>query len=380
MKIIYLLAAVATTCFFSCSSADKSESKSNSLPASNEWELQILDSIQVDYLADVREGIFNEGVGIIKDIRGTTLVKFDSTGKILAKEEYAKEGPGTVMWLETLLIHNDVIYGTSSFSNIYKFDLDLNPIGTLEMPFMGEARGGAYNRRNIAVWNDKLLLWYPGRDGVSPYIDHFYRDYPLLELYDLTNKTAKAVVRTPPTSQYSTDDFFDRPYINFTIENDSLYLTFTNEPQIHIYAMGDSIQWIRSMDFAPTDFKLIPGQKTPVTSSQFMQMNEAQITGIYSDQNHIIINYHSGIDENNFINNELKEKENFFRYPEFRDNYLKIYQYGFGWSNEMIIPSKVKLLLNIESLDKPFYALRNDEYIGEEQEYLTFYKLQLVQK
>ena len=310
----------------------------------------------------------------------TTLVKFDSTGEILVKKEYPKEGPGTVMWLETLLEANGTIYGTSSFNNIYKFDTNLEPIGTLEMPFMGETRGGSYNRRNIAFWNNKLLLWYPGRDGISPYIDHFYRDYPLLELYDLTTNTSKATVRTPPTSQYSTDDLFNLPYINFTIENDSLYLTFTNEALVHVYSMEDSIQWVRSMDFYPRDFKIIPGQKTEVTYSQSMQMKEALINGIYSDQNHIFLTYYGGIDGDTFINNELKERENFHRYPEFQRNYLKIYDYDNGWSNEMVIPSNVKLLLNIESADKPFYALRNDEYLGEEQEYLTFYKLKLVRK
>lgn len=374
----HILSAFLAYSFLACSPSKKSEKATTS--TSNEWELQIVDSIQVDYLADVREGIFNDGIGIIKDIMSTALVKFDTTGKILAKKEYPKEGPGTVMWLSTLHRHNAVIYGTSSFNDIYKFDFDLNPLGSLEMPFIGEARGGAYNRRNIVVWDGKILLWYPGRDGISPYIDHFYRDYPLLELYDLKTNDSKAVVRTPPTSKYSTDDFFNRPYLNFVIENDSLYLTFTNESQVHIYAMGDSIQWVRSMDFSPTDFKLIPGQKSEVTYSQSMQMNEARIHGIYSDQSHIMVAYQGGIDSETFVNNDLKERENFYRYSQFRKDYLKIYQYGSGWSNEMIIPSKVKLLLNIESVDKPFYGLRDDEFIGEEQDYLTFYKLKLVQK
>lgn len=44
MKNIYLLALVATTSFFACSSTDKTESKSNSPQASNsnEWELQMV--------------------------------------------------------------------------------------------------------------------------------------------------------------------------------------------------------------------------------------------------------------------------------------------------------------------------------------------------
>jgi hypothetical protein len=93
-----------------------------------------------------------------------------------------------------------------------------------------------------------------------------------------------------------------------------------------------------------------------------------------------MVSYHGGIDGDTFVNNNLKERENFYRYPEFRKTYLKIYKNGYGWSNELIVPSKIKLILNIESVDKPFYALRDDDFLGEEQDYVTFYKLKLVNK
>ncbi|GEO22381.1 hypothetical protein [Cyclobacterium qasimii] len=370
--LILLLVSV-----YACTDGTKT---SNSSADSNEWKLVILDSIQVDYLTEVREGIFSNGIGLIKTSSNNGLIKFDSLGTILVNKEFPQEGPESVMFLETLIEHKGEYFGTTSFSDMYHFDANLNIKERLKMPFMGEARGGAYNRRNIAVWNEKILLWYPGRNGISPYIDHFYRDYPFLELYDLKTKTSKPVVRTPKTSQYSSDDFFDRPDINFIIENDSLYLTFSNEPLIHVYAMGDSILWKRSIPMNPSDFKLIPGQKTPVTYQEKIKMYEAGIRGIYSDQEHVIVSYHGGIDGDTFVNNDLMERENSPRYPEFLKNYLKIYRHGQGWSNELIIPSKIKIILNIESADKPFYALRNDDFIGEEQDYLTFYKLELMRK
>jgi hypothetical protein len=301
-------------------------------------------------------------------------------GNILIKKEFPTEGPGSISFLQTLVEHDGEFFGTTSFKNIYHFDADLNITEVIEMPFIGEARGGAYNRRNIAFWKEKLLLWYPGRNGISPYIDHFFRDYPLLELYDLNTKTSSPVVRTPSTSKFSGDDFFNRPDLNFTIENDSLYLTFSNEPILHVYALGDSIIWERSIDINPIDFKLMPGQKTPVTYQEMTKMFEAKIHGIYSDSKHIMISYHGGIDGDTFVNNNLKERENFFRYPEFLNSYLKIYRFGYGWSNEILVPSKIDFILNIESVDKPFYALRDDDFIGEEQDHLTFYKLKFVKK
>ncbi|WP_291781635.1 hypothetical protein [Cecembia sp.] len=363
--------------FFSCS---KSEKEASLATGSNEWELVILDSIQVDYLADIREGTFNNGIGLIKDISSRTLVKFDTTGRILLKKEFPQEGPGSVMWLQTLVEHNGEYFGLTSFKDIYHFDKELNIKETLKMPFLGEARGGAYNRKNITVWNEKLLLWYPGRDGVSPYIDHFHRDYPLLELFDLKTRNSIPVVRTPSTSKFSGEDFHVSPSISFAIANDSLYLVFSNEPLIHVYSMGDSIQWVRSIDIEASDFKLLHGQKTPVTYQEMIRMYEASVYGIFTDAKNIILTYHGGIDEETFAINELKERENFYRYPEFLKNYLKIYNHGLGWSNPIMIPAKIKLILNIESVEKPFYALRDDDFIGEEHDFLTFYKLQLRRK
>jgi hypothetical protein len=360
-KIPYLLVLISVT-FFACSKGDKVSKNNND---SNEWELVVLDSIQVDYLGNIREGIFSNGIGLVKDMASGTLIKFDSTGNVLIKKEFPKEGPGSVMWLESLLEHKGEFFGTTSFKNIYHFDSDLNLKESLEMPFVGEARGGAYNRRNIAVWKEKLLLWYPGRDGIIPYIDHFYRDYPLLELYDLNSKTSKPVVKTPQTSKFSSDEFFNRPNINFTIENDSLYLTYSNEPILHVYALGDSIIWERSIEMEPTDFKLFPGQNTPVTYREMIKMYEAQINGIYSDSNYIIVTYHGGIDGDTFVNNELMERENFYRYPEFLNNYLKIYRYGYGWSNEMIVPSKIKFILrdSCESLNSLIVSVKLNKNI-----------------
>lgn len=359
---------------FSCSEKPESNVQSS------EWELVIEDSIQVDYLADIREGTFNDGIGVIKDLMSTTLVKFDTTGKILTQKEFPKEGPGSITFLSTIHFHEGKYFGLSSFSGIFQFDSNLELLEKIEMPFMGESRGGAYNKKDIQVWEDNLIFWYPGRNGISPYMDFFYRDHPLLEILDLKTKDSKSIVRIPPTSKFSKDEHFGRPEINFTIQHDSLYLSLSNEPLIHVYSLSDTIFWVKSLDFKPTDFTQIPGQKEPVTYSQQILLNEARIQGIYSDSSHLIVNYTGGIPSEIFVQNELKERKNFYRYPEFRNTYLKIHQKGSGWSNEIVLPKKIKFILNIESVDKPFYALRNDEFIGEEQEYLTFYKLKLLRK
>lgn len=299
----------------------------------------------------------------------------------LLKKLIQKNGPGAVDWFSsTVISEQDELYASTYGKKIHRFDKNLNLLESLEMPFISESRGGRRNAKNINFWNDNLLLWYPGRDGISPYINYYFRDYSILELFDPKNQSSKAMVKVPETSKLHSDLFFDMPRVEFSVFGDTLYFALSNEELIHIHSLADSGKWIRSINFEPSLFHLIPGQKEPVGYVSGNTMYEAQVEGIYASKNVLIINYSSGISEDNFIGNKLNKPENYFRYPEFNKSFLRLYNPEMGLSNEIQIPSKIDFILNIESPDQSFYALRNDDFIGEEQEYLTFYKLRLRQK
>lgn len=109
-------------------------------------------------------------------------------------------------------------------------------------------------------------------------------------------------------------------------------------------------------------------------------MLDGNIRNIFPTKQGMVVVYDEGISEDIFVQNELKEPKNFPVYLNFQNHILKIIQPDGSLSNEIIVPNSIKRLLPIEDLDKPFLALRNDEFIGEEQDYLTFYKLRLIQK
>ncbi|WP_075350573.1 NHL repeat-containing protein [Algoriphagus marinus] len=378
MKNQLLLLVVLAFILFSCGEADKS---SLAKEDSNEWELVILDSIQVDYLGKIWDANFQDGFGYLKDISSNSLVKFDTLGKVVAQKTYPEEGPFAVYWFSsTVISEKGELYASTYREKIHHFDKDLNLIESFEMPFISESRGGRRNAKNIAFWRDKILLWYPGRDGISPYIPHFYRDYPLLELFDPETQTSDSLIRTPSSSKFSSDFFFDTPTVQFSVSGDLLYFALSNDPVIHIYSLADSGKLLKSIPFEPSEFHMIEGQKEPVGYVSGNTMYEAEVEGLFSFDDSFVVYYSGGIPEDIFLQFELKKPENFPLYPNYRKNYLKIYSPKSGLSNEVILPKSIDFILNIESLEKPFYALRNDEYLGEEQDYLTFYKLQLIQK
>jgi hypothetical protein len=110
------------------------------------------------------------------------------------------------------------------------------------------------------------------------------------------------------------------------------------------------------------------------------RMLDGEIRQLFVTQKGTIIIFLEGIEEEIFIQNELNIPKNFPKYKDFQNQILKIILPDSSLSNEIIIPYRIGRFLNIEELDKPFYALRDDDYLGEEQDYITFYKLQLIKK
>lgn len=379
MRYRDFLLTVAIASFFACSSSDKTEK--SDVENSNEWELQIMDSIQVDYRGNIWDANFKNGFGYLKDISSNSAVKFDTTGTIVAKQTYPEDGPGAVKWFSsTAISDSNELFASTYTQKIHHFDKDLNLIEDLEMPFISESRGGRKNSKNFTFWNGKILLWYPGRDGVSPYIDHFFRDYPLLELFDPVTQKSDSLIRLPKSSKLHSDLFFNSPDVQFSVSGDLLYLALSNEELIHVYSLTEGGKWLESINFEPSEFNLIPGQKERVGHVSGNTMYEGQILGVYTSGEQVIVNYISGISTDIFKQFELKMPKNYYKYPDFNKHFLRVYNPTSGLSNEIVLPPSIDIILNIESLDKPFYALRHDEYIGEEQDYLTFYKLKLVQK
>jgi hypothetical protein len=109
-------------------------------------------------------------------------------------------------------------------------------------------------------------------------------------------------------------------------------------------------------------------------------MLDGHIRQLFVTKKGVAVFYTEGIDEDVFLKNELNIPKNFPKYKDFQKQMLKIIFQDSILSNEINVPYRIGRIMNIEELDKLFYALRDDDYLGEEHDYITFYKLQLVKR
>lgn len=368
----------AFTLLLSCGKPTENNTASRS---TNDWELVILDSIQVDHLGEISTGDFRDGIGVLFDYTSNTLIKIDENGRVITKKTFPQDGPDSFQFLDTVEIDSlGGIYIKNFMNTFYYLNSDLSVARKIEMPFPSTSFDGATDSKAFELWKRKILMWYAGRDDKSPYANHYLRDEFLLELFDESTGESKAMLRTAPISKFASDQLFDRPTISFSVHKDLVYLTFSNEPLVHIYDLNRKGEYVKSLDFKPSKFISSRELKDEFDYADYSELVEGRIWSIYALDGGLLIKYGEGMDEEQFAIGDYLNEENFPTLQNHIKKYYKVFTEDEGWSNDIYIPTKVGQVFEVESISEPFFALRNDEYLGEEQDYITFYKLRLVQK
>jgi hypothetical protein len=149
---------------------------------------------------------------------------------------------------------------------------------------------------------------------------------------------------------------------------------------IHVYDIKEGGAYLYTVDFKPAKFLDNGEHQKEYQYISGRRMLDGEIRQLFVTEKGTVVYYDEGIEEDIFVQNELNLPKNFPKYKDFQKQVLKIITQDSVLSNEIIVPYRIGRIMNIEKLDKPFFALRDDDFIGEEQEYITFYKLQLVKK
>lgn len=370
---IYLCLLVAFG--LACSSADQEK---DLILETNNWELVILDSIQVDYLGTIGGAEYKNGKGVFFNYKENKLVAFDSTGRILHENSFPYEGPGSLYYPSKLrFTETGALFSASFIGWLYELNPDLTLKQEIKLPFPTEARDGGGFYRTLEYWNNSLISFYPGRDGANPYDPHFFRDHYILEKINLETGDATPIIKIPSISRYASDKFYERPWLQFGVQGNTLELVLSNETFIHKYDLTKGGEYMYSIDFMPSKFLDNGEHSQKYQYISGTRMLDGNIRQFFVTEKGSVLIYTEGIEEDVFLQNELKLPKNFPLYKQFQRQMLRIVFPNDSLSNEIVVPYRIGKILNIESVEKPFYALRDDEFIGEEQDFLTFYKLQL---
>lgn len=363
----------------SLSSCSKNSSNNEEKEGFN-FELQIIDSIQVDVMENINSIDFSKDRGIVYGYQNRQITLFDSDGKTLKSKIYPKDGPGSIGYVTDLRILDNGDILVYPFGNkLVLLDADLEVKKHLEMPFPPELRGSSYFQHMFAVHGDEAYIFFPGRDGGNPYRNNFYKDYKMLEKLNLNSGISEATYKLPENSKYLSDLTYDYPTVTLSSGNDKIYLALDTESLIHVYDHKSESEAIETLDFNPGKFVQLPGEKAENVSS-YGKLYKAGIKNLFAIPNGVVVHYTEGVEGEIFQREKLIKQENWSQLPNYNIIRLKVYEEGKGWSNDVLVPPYILSISGIHNLENVFYGFRHDDYLGEEQDFLTFYKLKLVRK
>jgi hypothetical protein len=296
MKKINALFTCSILLSFACSSP-KEESE-NQLTNSNEWELQIVDSIQVDYLGQlVLLAIHPDGNHFLfGNSSNNHLVLTDGKGDIITTYEEPADAPTSVGALTTsaTFLGDQVI--TTGNNRLAVYDLKLQFLKSLKFPPIGRGI------QPISLQGENELLGFIGgpQNDLPSNQPEYYSQYNLFELINLDQEAFSPLVPFHEKSRFLTGEAFDFLSPKFQVDGSKVSFVYSNDSLIYSYdlAVGQSSFTAQSIPFD----KFLLNAGYPMKGGPDYETKTDREGGIWSffkiGENHLMT-YTSGIEMEN---------------------------------------------------------------------------------
>lgn len=383
MRAIYFLASSLILLLSSCNSSETTSELET--PSSNEWELEILDSIQVDYLGDLNLlAVHPEGnhflFGSTEDNR---LILTDNKGKITNTFEEPKDSPKSVGQLTTAatFFGNQIV--VLGMNKLVTYDLDLQFIKSEKTPKIGRSMYyiGFDFLKPIKVNEKEQLLAFNGgpQNEISSNQPEYYQEYNTFELIDLNLGTFTPVVPFHPRSRFLSGEAFDFLRPNFQVDGSSIYFAYTNDSLLYSYdlALGQDSFQAKKIPF--DKFLLNPGyQMKGQIDYETPRDREGGIWGFFLSNGNILMTYNSGIELENMPDMNQDREELIKEMGKLNPLKWIVMDENGNFSSPKLTDSKYSLSRN--DVQGYLWAKQNKYVLEEEPDFEVFYKLQLKRK
>lgn len=368
---------------FACSSP-KSESE-DQLSTSTEWELQILDSIQVDYLGQLILLAIHpeENHFLFSNSANNHLILTNGKGDILATHEEPADAPTSVGALTTSATFlGDQIIATGR-DRLAVYDLELQFQKSIKFPPFGRETyyiGYDFLKQISVKGKDGLLAFIGGPQNNMPSnAPEYYAQYNLFEMIDLDQETFSPVIPFHPKTRFLSGEAFDYLQPKFQVEGSTVYFVYTNDSLLYSYDLGEGPDSFKAQAIPFDKFLLNPGY--PMQGSYDYETKKDREGGIWDyfkiGENHLMT-YTSGIELENMP--DMTQEEDVLIKESGRLN-------PFKWivltkTGDISSPQLMngKYSLSRADSDGFIWGKKSTYHLNVEPEYEVFYKIQLVQK
>ena len=354
---------------------------------SNDFQLAVVDSIQVDYLGNLFVMDYDSTSGLYLGRNNSTeqIVLFDDAGTIREQFTFQKDGPDGAFSANGFLLA--LSEGQIITMDHQKGIMFFNRNGTFQkrIPVPGEHFFIAGASLPYHPLGDKLAYARPERGGIdweNP-ADIFKGIYssPLMEVLDTISGTVKRTMAFPPNTVYEDGNYYHGIFPILVKNGNEWILSLMAERKYYIYLEnGNELEYSRTVDLDLNDAVDIKGAPNV---DQMYEANQFNIFGrfheMYTHDGLILVVYSKGVKE------EIAMQYN----PENRDEWgsfvqgIPLYLAVFDSDHQLLckdlpLPAGIHLTPVINNQGE-ILAIKNQEYWGVEEDFVTIYKMKFSQ-
>jgi len=365
-----------------CSQSFKESNRSDG------FHVAVVDSVQVDYLGNLFVMDYDPASGLYLS-RNNSLdetVLFDDSGTIREQFTFQKDGPDAVFSANGFLL--SLKEGKVVVMDHQKGILFFNSNGTFHKRIKVPGEHFFIGGVSLPYYplGDKLAYLRPERgeiDWENP-ADIFKGIYssPLIEVLDTLSGTFQRTMDFPPNTVYEDGNYYHGIFPIIVKNGNEWILSLMAERKYHVYLEnGNELVYSRTVDLDLNDAVNIKG------APNIDQMYEANLFNIfgrfyemYTHDGLILVVYSKGVKEEIAMPYDPEDREEWASLIQGIPRYLAVFDRDHQLlCKDLPLPQGIHLTPVINHQGE-FLAIKNQEFWGLEEDFVTVYKLKLSEK
>lgn len=378
---IWFLTTYVSILLFSCNKESKS------FQSIEEIEFIISDSIQIDFLGN----LFVFDFDIEKEIYlgrswKNEIVLFDDSGSIKNQFTFQQDGPNKIYFVLGLGFLEGKVTVMATQNGLSQFAENGEIYRRIFIPdgytFFNGVSFPAFKI------GEEYAYVRPEREGIDwdNLADLMTKTYqnPLLEIYNPQTGSVRNTMPFPPNTVYFSGEFFNWMYPTIIKSGNEWLLFFLAEMKYHVYhQVGDKVEYVKTVDLEVKNSIPMPGiamDKYDQWDEKYPNLVFGRIEHIFKRENDIVLIHTKGVSEEISKNYNRDNQEEYWAFRNGIPRYAAVFDHSHQLiKNDIELPEGV-IVSSVLTKNDEILGKKNQDAFGVEDNFETFYKLQLTKR
>lgn len=351
------------------------------------YSIEIVDSIQIDYLGSLWINDFSEGTYLAKGAQRNEMLFLDEKGSIKSSFILPEDGPEAIQWVYAMGFSEGQLNLLAEHQGFFSYDLKGNRVWEFRLPFQFYHMNGL-NAAPFYKLGSELAYIRPERgemDWDESWESIFQKIYqePILEFVDTTTLATRTSMPFPKDSFYQDGNLYGWMFPSITKKADQWILYFRNEMKFWMYeTVQNEVVFKRTIELPVNDFiekEGIPFSREEELYSDEIKEIPSDIRSIFVNQDRFWVIYHKGVPEEIVSKYDYEDREQWRELESDKQFYLGIWDEDFNLIQAEIPLPKGVFFTQVITENGELLALKNQDFFGTEEDFVTYYKLKLIE-